>query len=130
MFFDALVGHAVRYYQDFVRPAKRFRAADAVERAALLDLSDELRALPEGAAPETIQDVVYAVGKRHPFAELKAWFACLYQVLLGQQEGPRFGGFVALYGVQETIALIEHRLADGPVEDGLVEPGVSGAGAA
>ena len=47
----------------------------------------------------TIQNAVYEVGKRHPFPELRAWFACLYQVLLGQQEGPRFGGFVALYGI-------------------------------
>ena len=53
---------------------------------------------------------MYEVGKRHPFAELRAWFGCLYQVLLGQQEGPRFGGFVALYGIQETIALIEAAL--------------------
>ena len=66
-----------------------------------------LRALPAGATAEAIQDVVYEVGKRHPFPELKAWFACLYQVLLGQTEGPRFGGFVALYGVAETVALIE-----------------------
>ncbi len=110
-FFDALVGHAVRYYQDFVRPEKKFRPATALERAALDDLAAELRALPPGQTPETIQDVVYEVGKRHPFPELKAWFACLYQVLLGQMEGPRFGGFVALYGVAETIGLIEERLS-------------------
>jgi lysyl-tRNA synthetase class 1 len=53
---------------------------------------------------------VYAVGKRHPFPALKNWFECLYQVLLGQQEGPRFGGFVALYGVAETVALIRRAL--------------------
>ena len=110
-FFAALVGHAIRYYQDFVRPAKQFRAPDGVERAALEDLAAELRAIPVGTAPEAIQDVVYAVGKRHPFPELKAWFGCLYQVLLGQLEGPRFGGFVALYGVAETVRLIEARLA-------------------
>ena len=110
-FFDALVGHAIRYYQDFVRPAKQFRAPTALERGALLDLEAELRGLPAGAAPEAIQDVVYAVGKRHPFGELRAWFGCLYQVLLGQVEGPRFGGFVALYGVMETIRLIEDKLS-------------------
>ena len=110
-FFDALVGHAVRYYQDFVRPQKRFRPANETERAALGDLAASLRALPGGVSAEAIQDVVYEVGKRHSFAGLKDWFACLYQVLLGQQEGPRFGGFVALYGVPETVALIDHRLA-------------------
>ncbi len=65
--------------------------------------------MPAGATAEAIQDEVYAVGKRHPFPSLKAWFMCLYQVLLGQAEGPRFGGFVALYGVAETVALIERR---------------------
>ena len=110
-FFDELVLRAIRYYQDFVKPAKRFRAPDATERAALEDLATALGAMPPGATPEAIQDVVYEVGKRHPFPELKAWFACLYQVLLGQQEGPRFGGFVALYGIEETIRLIRQRLA-------------------
>jgi lysyl-tRNA synthetase class 1 len=67
--------------------------------------------MPADSTAEAIQDEVYAVGKRHPFPSLKAWFMCLYQVLLGQQEGPRFGGFVALYGMSETVALIETRLA-------------------
>ena len=92
-----------------VRPAKQYRDAAPFERAALHDLAATLRALPPGATPEAIQDEVYAVGKRHPFPALKAWFDCLYQVLLGQQEGPRFGGFVALYGITETTTLIEAR---------------------
>ncbi|MDD2704850.1 MAG: lysine--tRNA ligase, partial [Acidocella sp.] len=56
-------------------------------------------------------NLVYALGKRHPFAPLKSWFDCLYQVLLGQVEGPRFGGFIALYSVERTIALVETSLA-------------------
>ena len=83
-----------------------------IERAALADLAETLRGLDaDDADAEAIQNVVYEVGKRHPFPELRAWFGCLYQVLLGQQEGPRFGGFIALYGVAETIALIEAALA-------------------
>jgi lysyl-tRNA synthetase, class I len=62
------------------------------------------------ADAEAIQTMVFEVGKRHPFPELRAWFGCLYQVLLGQQEGPRFGGFVALYGIGETIGLVEAAL--------------------
>jgi lysyl-tRNA synthetase class 1 len=110
-FLAKLVGYAVVYYQDFVRPKKQFRVPSEVERAALADLAETLRALPEGMTAEAIQTAVYEVGKRHPFPELKAWFGCLYQVLLGQTEGPRFGGFVALYGVAETVALIEGVLA-------------------
>lgn len=76
----------------------------------MLDLASTLAALPADATAEAIQEEVYAVGKRHPFPALKDWFACLYQVLLGQLEGPRFGGFVALYGRDETVALIHNRL--------------------
>jgi lysyl-tRNA synthetase class 1 len=110
-FLAKLVGYAVVYYQDFVRPKKQFRAPTEVERAALVDLAETLTQLPGGTPAEAIQTAVYEVGKRHPFPELKAWFGCLYQVLLGQTEGPRFGGFVALYGVAETVALIEGALA-------------------
>ncbi len=106
-----LVGHAIAYYQDFVRPEKRFRQPNATEHGALDDLAATLAALPPGVSAETIQNAVFEVGKRHAFPELRAWFSCLYQVLLGQQEGPRFGGFVALYGIPETIALIRSALA-------------------
>ncbi|HEX3575037.1 MAG TPA: lysine--tRNA ligase, partial [Rhodopila sp.] len=108
-----LADHAVAYYRDFVRPDKRYRDPDAMERAALEDLAATLAGLPDSSA-ETIQNAVFEVGKRHPFPDLRSWFGCLYQVLLGQQEGPRFGGFVALYGVPETITLIQSALARQP----------------
>ena len=98
-FLDRLVDHAIAYYRDFVRPEKRYRHPTDLERAALADLAETLRAWTAGADAEAIQTIVYEVGKRHPFPELRAWFGCLYQVLLGQQEGPRFGGFIALYGI-------------------------------
>jgi lysyl-tRNA synthetase, class I len=110
-FLDRLVEHAIAYYRDFVRPQKRYRQPNDVERAALADLAETLKGLDRGADAEAIQAIVYEVGKRHPFPELRAWFGCLYQVLLGQQEGPRFGGFIALYGVEETVALIEAALS-------------------
>jgi len=109
-FLARLVEHAVVYYTEFVRPKKQFRAATEIERAALADLAETLRGMDPGTDAETIQTAVYEVGKRHPFPGLKDWFGCLYQVLLGQAEGPRFGGFVALYGVLETVALIETAL--------------------
>jgi lysyl-tRNA synthetase class 1 len=109
-FLARLVDYAVVYYRDFVAAAKQYRAPSAAERMALADLAARLRALPAGTGAGDIQDVVYAVGKDQKFAPLKAWFDCLYQVLLGQTEGPRFGGFVALYGIERTIALIETSL--------------------
>ena len=110
-FLARLVDHAISYYRDFIRPAKRYRDPTPIERAALEDLAATLAALPPGQPAETIQNAVYEVGKRHAFRELKAWFRCLYQILLGQEDGPRFGNFVAIYGVPETVGLIEAALA-------------------
>jgi lysyl-tRNA synthetase class 1 len=107
---DRLAGYAVNYYQDFVKPAKKYRAASAQERAAIEDLAARIDALPAGADAEAIQDEVYAVGKEHGFEPLRAWFQALYEVLLGQETGPRFGSFVALYGRAETLALIADTL--------------------
>jgi lysyl-tRNA synthetase class 1 len=109
-FLDRLVGHAVTYYQDFVKPAKRYRAPGAEERAAIEDLLAELERLPAGTGAEEIQNLVYEVGKRHPFPELRAWFQTLYEVLLGQSTGPRMGSFIELYGLENTRQLIRGAL--------------------
>lgn len=110
-FLARLVDFAVRYYQDFIKPAKQYRAPGPVERTALADLAESLRAMPASADGEALQTLLYDVGKRHDFPSLRDWFACLYQVLLGQKEGPRFGGFIALYGIQPTTTMIENALA-------------------
>jgi lysyl-tRNA synthetase, class I len=119
----ALVDYAIHYFRDFVQPAKKFTEPSAAERAALIDLRDALSQLPADAAAQTIQDVVYEVGRREPFLDEKKkakdgkpgvsldWFNMLYQVLLGQEKGPRFGSFVAAYGLQNTIDMIDGALA-------------------
>jgi lysyl-tRNA synthetase class 1 len=112
---DAAAGYAVKYYEDFVRPTKVFRAPDARERAAMEDLVARLRAWDGPAEDEALQSAVFAVGKAHGFEPLRDWFRALYEVLLGQSQGPRFGGFIALYGVSETAALIDAALAGEPV---------------
>lgn len=122
---DRLVGYAVRYFRDFVRPAKRYRAPDDVERGALAALSRMLGELPPSASGEEIQTALYDIAR--PIAryqDFKAktatperpgvsneWFNMLYQVLLGEEKGPRFGSFVALYGIAETRTLIADALA-------------------
>jgi len=120
---DAMVGYAINYYRDFVAPTKKFREPNETERKALLDLRDALSNLPQGASAEDIQNVVYEIGRREPFLDHKKpakdgrpgvsldWFNILYQVLLGQEKGPRFGSFVAVYGVQNTINMIDGALA-------------------
>ncbi len=110
---DNLVGHAIRYYQDFVKPNKQYRAPTETERAALEDLVAELEKLPKDPSAEDIQTQVYEVGKRHDFESLRHWFKACYEILLGQDQGPRLGSFIALYGIEETIALIKRALAGG-----------------
>jgi lysyl-tRNA synthetase class 1 len=117
------VGYAIHYFRDFVLPQKKFRMPDESERKALLDLRDALSNLPADATAEHIQDVLYDVGRRPPFLDEKKkakdgkpgvsldWFNMLYQVLLGQEKGPRFGSFVAVYGVANAIAMIDGALA-------------------
>ena len=74
------------------------------------DLVARLKAWDGGLDPEMLQSEVFAVGKAHGFDPLRDWFKALYEVLLGASQGPRFGGFIALYGIDETIALIEEGL--------------------
>ncbi len=112
---DRLVHHAIAYFDDFVKPNKRFRTPDDRDRAALTDLAGRLRDLGGDADGETIQNEVYAVGKAHDYEPLRAWFRTLYEVLLGQEQGPRFGSFVAIYGVERTLALIAAAL-DGKLD--------------
>ncbi|MBC58727.1 MAG: lysine--tRNA ligase [Confluentimicrobium sp.] len=108
---DAAAGYAVRYFNDFVKPGKVYRAPDAKERAALEDLLARLKGWDGGPDAEALQSLVFAVGKDHGFEPLRDWFKALYEVLLGASQGPRFGGFIALYGVAESIALIEKGLS-------------------
>ncbi len=108
---DRLVIYAMRYFHDFVKPNKKFRLPDESERKALANLADLLAPLAGSTDASAIQNVVYEVGKQAGIEPLRNWFKALYQVLLGQDQGPRFGSFVALYGVEETRELIKKALA-------------------
>jgi lysyl-tRNA synthetase class 1 len=108
---DRLAGYAVRYFNDKVKPLKTYRAPTEQERAALQDLHDQLAAYEGSTDGGALQDVVYAIGNAHKFEPLRDWFKAIYQVLLGEDQGPRFGSFIALFGVAETRKLIEDALA-------------------
>ncbi|MGX9116640.1 lysine--tRNA ligase [Mesorhizobium sp. BHbsci] len=121
---DRLAEYAIRYFDDFVKPAKVYRAADAVEREALTKLSEALATLPPDADGEVIQNAALNVARKieryqdhskqspegGPGVSV-AFFQMIYQVLIGQERGPRFGSFAALYGIAETRALIQKALA-------------------
>ena len=108
---DQAAEYAVRYFNDFVKPHRKFRMPDERERAALEDLRDRLKGWDGATDGDALQSEVFAVGKAHGFEPLRDWFKALYEVLLGASQGPRFGGFIGLYGIDETVALIERALA-------------------
>jgi lysyl-tRNA synthetase class 1 len=130
---DQAAGFAIRYYNDFVKPTRQFRLPTEQEAAAMRELSECLgdaeKALDviarknaqegvEADLPavdwhddEFLQSIVFAIGKTHGFDPLRSWFSGLYEVLLGASQGPRFGGFIALYGIEESRALIAQGLA-------------------
>jgi len=110
-FLDAMVGHAISYYRDFVLPAKRHRLATESEAVSLEALMAALELLPADATSEVIQSEVYTVGREHGYENLREWFRMLYEVLFGQSQGPRMGSFISLYGLPESAALIRQALA-------------------
>src|ERR1700751_5244141 len=120
---DAMVVYAINYYRDFVAPTKKFREPTETERAALQDLRDALSQMPADSSAEDIQNVVYEIGRREPFLDpvkkgkdgrpgvSPDWFNMLYQGLLGHEKGPRFGSFVAVYGIANAVTMIDGALA-------------------
>jgi lysyl-tRNA synthetase class 1 len=107
-FLKKLVSCAINYYDDFVKPNKQYRAPEAKEKEALARLRDELANCQSNSA-EDLQTVTFSIGKEFEF-ELREWFKALYEILLGSSQGPRFGSFVALYGKEKTIELINEKL--------------------
>lgn len=103
---DHLADFAVKYYHNFVKTEKKYRAADDKERKALEELKTVLENWTAPVDAEALQTEIYRIGTEHGFEPLRAWFSCMYEVLLGSTQGPRMGSFAALYGVKETAALI------------------------
>ncbi|CAO5683304.1 MAG: Lysine--tRNA ligase [Holosporales bacterium] len=109
-FLDKMIAYAIRYYQDFIKPNKVYKTPTEADVKAMNDLKAELYLLEENATAEACQTIVFEVGKRHPYEDLRSWFKSLYEVLLGQTEGPRMGSFIALYGVKNMIELIQSKI--------------------
>jgi lysyl-tRNA synthetase class 1 len=109
---NRLCEFAVRYYHDFVKPTKQFRAPTELERTALTELRDYLNGLLPGTAADDIMTKIYDLGLKYYSKEtMRDWFKAMYQLLLGSEQGPRMGSFIALFGAKETIGLIDAALA-------------------
>ena len=107
---DTLIGLAVNYARDFVAPTLARRSPDKREAAALSELDSKLATLPAEADSDSIQNIIFEIGKHHGFDPLRDWFKALYETLLGSSQGPRMGSFIALYGLENTRKLIAEAL--------------------
>jgi lysyl-tRNA synthetase class 1 len=106
-----MVSCAINYYNDFIKAHKKYRKATEVEKAAILDLKATLLTLDENTDGAAIQTQVFEIGKNHGYEKnMRDWFGALYQVLLGQDQGPRMGSFIALYGADNFIKLIDSKV--------------------
>ncbi|MDR2007922.1 MAG: lysine--tRNA ligase [Alphaproteobacteria bacterium] len=106
---DSLLDYAINYFDDFVKPTISYKALSTQEKELLAKLAGALAELPENSTGLSVQNVVYAIGKESGM-ELKDWFKLLYESLLGQEEGPRMGNFFALYGLKNSIELINNKI--------------------
>ena len=109
---DALTQYAARYYKDFILPKKQYRQPTDQERAALGELAAHLREIGDGAEEDQYHTATFDTGKAHGYEKnLRDWFAAIYEIVFGQQEGPRMGPFTKIYGAEATAKLIEDALA-------------------
>ncbi len=108
---EGLIKNAISYFNDHVKIHKKYRVANDQEKKALLELNEEIKKMPEGLTPEEIQTIVFTVGKNYyPKEELRNWFKAIYEIVFGDEQGPRMGSFICFFGKQETIDLINKSL--------------------
>ncbi|MEP3050022.1 MAG: lysine--tRNA ligase [Erythrobacter sp.] len=111
-YLDRLIDCAVAYTRDFIVPTLKKRAPSAIEAGALRALDQALAGADEGMSAQDLQTIVYEIGKdeTHGFENLRDWFRALYETLLGSEQGPRMGSFIALYGIGNSRRLIAEAL--------------------
>jgi len=110
---DRLIGFAVRYYEDFIAPTRKQRKPTEQETRALLDLKSGLSKLADDAPADDFQTLVFDIGKKYNYENLREWFQALYEILFGQPQGPRMGTFIKLFGRSEMSALIDQVTGQG-----------------
>ena len=101
---NALVEKGLAYYRDRVLPDKEYRTPSDDERALLGRLRDHL-AECENGDETTLQAIPFDVA-REVGVKPKDLFRTVYEVLLGQERGPRFGSFVMLVGKDRVVEML------------------------
>ena len=105
-----LLEYGVEYYKKFVFPRKKYRSPNDLERKGFIKLIQTLESLDNDSEAEDIQTKVYEIGMELKFSNLKDWFSGFYQVILGQEQGPRLGSFIKFYGLKKTIELLKEKV--------------------
>ena len=109
--FDGLIDYAINYFKDKVEPNKKFKKPNSKEKTALESLVKKLEKLDQSLSPEEIQTYVYTVGKENGYEKnLRDWFKLIYEVIFGEENGPRMGFFISFFGLKETIQLITDKI--------------------
>ena len=109
--FDGLVGYAIKYFNDVIKSQKKYKKPIESEKKALLALIKTLETCNDGMSPEEIQTLIYSAGKENGYADkLRDWFKLIYEVVFGDENGPRMGFFISFFGVNETKELITNKL--------------------
>ena len=109
--FDNLISYAIRYFKDVIKLKKKYKKPDDKEKNALKALIEVLKNCNDEMIPEDIQTLIYSVGKENGYAEnLRDWFKLIYEVVFGDENGPRMGFFINFFGVKETKQLIEDKI--------------------
>jgi len=108
-----MVDRAINYYNDFIKKNKKYRNATETEKSAILDLANCLKDcdVAKKNDAQELQNLVFQIGKNHGYEKnMRDWFLALYQILLGQDQGPRMGSFIALFGIEEFLKLVKERV--------------------
>ena len=109
--FDGLVSYAIKYFNDVIRAQKKYKTPSESEKLALQALVKTLEKCTDDMSPEDIQTLIYSTGKENGYAEnLRDWFKLIYEVIFGDENGPRMGFFISFFGVNETKELLMNKL--------------------
>ena len=109
--FDGLVGYAIKYFNDVIKAQKKYKSPSENEKLALQALVKTLEKCTDEMSPEDIQTLIYSTGKENGYAEnLRDWFKLIYEVVFGDENGPRMGFFISFFGVKETKELLINKL--------------------
>ena len=114
---DNLIDLAVNYYKEKIEPKKKYRLPNEKEKRGITELINTLSKLHHEASSDDIQSIVFAIGKKLEYDNLREWFRGLYETVLGQSEGPRMGSFIKLYGIEPSIKLLENVILGKLVKD-------------